>query len=378
MINLPKDAYTSTTWFEKEQEKIFEQNWQFAGFTSDLNEAGEFLTVQVGRINLIVVKGPDLKIRAFHNQCRHRGTQLLRTCGKAGKALTCPYHDWSYSLEGDLLSVPQQREEFPDLDKKMLGLHRASVSIWKEMIWVHPEPAPEPLTDWLGDIKGLVGPHRVEELIEDPDSATEHEIKANWKIVAENYIDGYHLAHLHSATLNMYAHQQQECGFVGKHFAFYEPLTDKYADNLKEMSPLPPIDHFTEEQPLGAYVPLIFPNLGIGASESSWSIFHIIPLAPNLTRVITRTKVMPASGWAYFRQSQRSNNAFASMSGKYAEGTSPDDPMQSGDFMAEDIFACEQQQKALNSPYFSVGPTAQNQEASVRDFQSIINLEMEQ
>ncbi len=372
VIHLPKKAYTSEQWFQLEQEKIFEKNWQFAGFIEDLPEPGSFLTVQVGRYSLIVVKGPDEQLRAFHNMCRHRGTQLLRTCGKAGKVLTCPYHDWSYSLKGDLIAVPQEKTEFPDLDKKTLGLHKASVETWLGMIWVHPEPDAPSLKHWLQGAEDYIGPHRVEELYEDPDSITEHEIQANWKIVAENYIDGYHLAHLHSATLDMYDHQRQETGFVGPHFMFYEPLTEAYQKNLKTRSPLPVIDHFDKENPIGAYVPLLFPNLGIGASESSWSIFHIIPLAPDKTKVITRTRVMPVSNWSFYKQEWRSYQYYKDKGGKYKQGAEIDDPMMSGDFMAEDVFVCEQQQKSLASPLFSVGATAKKQEASVRGFQQWI------
>lgn len=376
VIHLPKAAYTSPEWFKHEQAEIFEKNWQFAGFIEDLPEPGDFITVQVGRYSLIVIKGPDSQLRAFHNMCRHRGTQLLRTCGKAGKTITCPYHDWSYSLEGDLIAVSQQKTEFPDLDKKSLGLHKAHVSIWLGMIWVHPVPDAAPLEQWLQGVDNCIGPHRVDELVEYPEAATDHEIHANWKLVVENYIDGYHLAHLHSATLNMYDHLQQETGFIGPHFTFYEPLKDDYAQNLKRISPLPPIDHFTDEQPLGAYVPMLFPNLGIAATEDSWSIFHVIPLAPNRTRVITRTRIKAVSDWAYLWQNGKSYSHDWKQRGKYKDGIGQDDPMMSGDFMAEDIYVCEQQKKSLESPLFSVGATATHQEKSIRDFQTIILQQM--
>ena len=376
VIHLPKAAYTSEEWFKQEQATLFEKNWQFAGLVEDLPEPGDFITVQAGRYSLIVLKGPDGQLRAFHNMCRHRGTQLLRTCGKAGKAITCPYHDWSYSLEGDLIAVPQQKTEFPDLDKKSLGLHKAQVDIWLGMIWVHPMPDAEPLKQWLQGVDNYIGPHRPEALVEYPEAATDHEIHANWKLIVENYIDGYHLAHLHSATLNMYDHQKQKTGFIGPHFTFYEPLQDDYAKNLKDKSPLPPIDHFTDDQPMGAYVPMLFPNLGIAATEDSWSIFHVIPLAPNCTRVITRTRIKAVSDWTYLWQSGKSYSQQSTWSGKYKEGIGSDDPMMSGDFMAEDIYVCEQQQKSLESPLFSVGATARHQEKSIRDFQNIILQQM--
>lgn len=369
VIHLPKEAYTSQKWFEREQELIFGRNWQFAGFVEDLSGAGDYLTVQVGPYSLLVVKGRDHRLRAFHNMCRHRGTQLLRSCGKDQKAITCPYHDWTYSLNGELLSVPQQQQEFPDLDKATLGLHKASVETWKGMIWVHADPQAESLMHWLQGVDQLIGPHRVEELVEYPDTCTEHEIQANWKIVVENYIDGYHLAHLHANTLYMYDHQKQQTGFNGPHFHFYEPLSTEFEQNLHRMSPMPVIDHFTEQQPIGAYVPMLFPNFGIGASESSWSTFHVIPLAPDRCKVVIRSRLMAVSEREFASQERKSWKFYEQrMGGKYPD-LPEDDPLGSADFMAEDVYVCEQQQKSLSSPLFSVGATAQHQEASVRDFQ---------
>ncbi len=367
---LPKDAYLSESWFKQEQALIFEKNWQFAGFIEDLKE--NFLTVQVGRCNLIILKNAQQQLRAYHNLCRHRGTQLLRTCGKKKKTITCPYHDWSYSLEGELIAVPQEKIEFPELDKSRLGLHKAAVKEWLGMIWVHVDPNAPFFFDWLGEAQKAVGPHRVDELVEYPDTATQHDIKANWKIIVENYIDGYHLSHLHSNTLDMYNHQQQHSQFVGSHFAFYEPLSDKFKHNLKKMSPFPLIEHFTDEQPIGAYVPMFFPNLGIAATESSWSIFHVIPLTPEVTRVITRTRLMPVSDWEFAKQASRSWAYYSSQRSKYDQPLQEDDPMESGDFMLEDVFACEQQQKALQSPLFSIGATARYQEAAIQEFQQHI------
>lgn len=370
---LPKRAYTSKAFFQLEQRAIFSATWQFAGLLEDVHNPGDFVTVQAGLYNILVVRGRDQRLRAFHNLCRHRGTQLLRAVGKTQKAITCPYHDWTYSLQGDLISVPDERAQFPNLDKSKLCLHKAAVETWRGMIFVHPDPNAAPLMRWLGDIERYLGPHQPELLKEYEGSAQTHTIKANWKIVAENYIDGYHLAHLHAATLNMYDHSRQQSGFMGPHYVFYEPLTPDYQANLATMAPFPRIKEVADAQ-LGAYVPLIFPNLGLSEMESAWSIFHIIPLAPDKTRVVMRTKVAPMSDWEALGKSITASMAWsgAGGGGKYGGAQDADDPMSWGDFMAEDIFACEQQQKSLKSPLFSVGATALELEASVRTFQSTV------
>lgn len=368
---LPVEAYTSQGWFDKEQKYLFSRTWQYAGFMEDVAQPGDYITVQAGLNNILVVRGRDQRLRAFHNICRHRGTQLLRATGKSQKAITCPYHDWTYSLEGVLMSIPEKATQFPDLDRSAFCLHRASVETWRGMVFVHPESTTPPFMDWLAGAQDYLGPHQPEKLVEYEGTRQRHKIQANWKIVVENYIDGYHLAHLHSETLAMYDHAKQESGFVGPHYVFYEPLTPDYLADVEKKAPYPLIDHVPRQQ-IGAYVPMLFPNIGLSATESSWSTFHIIPVAPDKTIVEIRSKLMPASNWKFMTQGWSSASRFSWKAGdKYGTGD-PDDPMASGDFMAEDIYACEQQQKSLKSPYFAVGATAKDLEDSVRQFQRLI------
>ena len=365
--HLPVEAYTSHEWFEREREQLFGNVWQFGGFVDDVADSGDYVTVQAGPHPLFVMRSPDGNLRAFHNICRHRGTQLLRTIGKASKSIICPYHHWNYSLDGDLRNIPSRKTEFPDVDMKALCLHKASVATWKGMFFVHPNRDAQPLSDWLKDIEDQIGPHRPEELVEYKEGRTRHEIKANWKIVVENYIDGYHLAHLHSETLYMYDHKRQKSGFIGPHFVFYEPLAKEFREGVEKQSPLPLIDHGSPEE-LGAYVPMLFPNLGLNATEGSWSIFHVIPVAADKTVVETRTRVMPASDWEFMKQNFSSWwNWKGKPKPKFDGG--PQDPLSSGDFMAEDVYACEQQFKAMHSPMFSVGATAKTLEKSILEFQ---------
>lgn len=113
---LPVEAYTGQDWFERELEMIFSRTWAYAGFAEDVAEPGAYTSIRAGLNELFIVMGRDRRLRAFHNLCRHRGTQLLRAIGKTEKAITCPYHDWTYDLEGNLLSVPDEQQEFGQVD----------------------------------------------------------------------------------------------------------------------------------------------------------------------------------------------------------------------------------------------------------------------
>ena len=173
---------------------------------NDLANPGDYMTVQVGVHPIFVVRGHDHRLRAFHNICRHRGTQLLRAKGRSEKNIVCPYHNWTYSLNGALKRIPEQKTQFAgqQIDMDQLCLFDASVDTWREMIFVHPDPDAESLMAYLGDVPNHVGPHQVDKLVEFEGMLYTKEVKANWKILVENAIDGYHLDHLHPDTLNMY------------------------------------------------------------------------------------------------------------------------------------------------------------------------------
>lgn len=368
---LPVEAYTSREWFDREQAQIFSRTWRYAGLREDIAEPGQHLAVQAGLNNLFVIMGRDRRLRAFHNRCRHRGTQLIRAVGKAKKALTCPYHDWTYDLEGRLVSVPDEAQEYGQLDKSCLGLRPASVDIWRGMIFVHPDPQAEPIGEWFGPMEPHLGPHDVDAMPEYEEGGASYEIAANWKIVVDNYIDVYHLSHLHSGTLAMYDHRRAEYGFVGPHFAFWEPPSADFAADIEGNSPYPLV--IPAEQ-AGAWVPMLFPGIGLAESESSWANFVITPLAPDRTRVDNRVRVADLDSWAFAKQARRSQRFWESkISPKYDEQNADgeDDPMASGDFTAEDIYTCEAQQLALSSPGFETGPAAAG-EQPILDHQQVV------
>ena len=366
---LPVEAYTSQEWFDREQERIFSRTWAFAGLVGDVSEPGQYVSVQAGLNNIFIVMGEDGQLRAFHNICRHRGTQLLRAVGKTRKVITCPYHDWTYDLEGCLRSVPDRRNQFPDLDMTTLGLKRASVARWRGMFWVHPDEDAVPISDWFGGVESRLGPHDIDALVEYHKGRMEYTIAANWKIVVENYIDGYHLSHLHSGTLSMYDHSRIESGFAGPHFYFQEPLSPEYAADVEKNAAMPLV--IPAEQ-AGAWVPMLFPGIGLAENEDSWSVFHITPVAPDSTKVVVRTKVADASLLAFASQSFRSWSFWSKRVRPKFDNGDTGDPMASGDFMQEDIYACEQQQRSLQSPFFEHGPSALKGEAGVRRHQELV------
>ena len=134
---------------------------------------------------------------------------------------------------------------------------------------------------------------------------------------------------------------------------------------------MPLIDNIPTSQ-LGAFVPMLFPGIGLAETESSWSVFHVIPLAADKTRVEIRSKVMPVSEWEFLKCMGRSAKFWHQNIRPKDKRASPDHPLGSADFMQEDIYICEQQQKSLKSPYFELGPSAIHGELPIRVHQQVV------
>lgn len=365
---LPVEAYTSQEWFEREQRDLFGKSWQFAGMTADIPESGQYICVNVGAYPIIVIRDEQGELKAYHNICRHRGTQLLEVTGKRKKVIQCPYHDWVYSLEGKLIGVPQKRRQFPNMNLSHWSLFPAAIAAWKEMIFVNPDHEAAPFVEWLGDFPHYFGPHQPK-LLQETD-VRHYEVKANWKIFVENYIDVYHLSHLHAETLNMYDHARLESVFTGAgHVATYDPPNRQYRKYLETTpnSYMPLI--IPESEKWGAYTHMMFPNFGIAATEYFWSTLEVIPVSPALTRVKVRSRTKLEGAWLALAAGYEKVSAWLGQLMGYKPN---DNPLESGDFMLEDIYACEQQQKAMKSPRFAFGPTSIDQEQLIVDFQRTV------
>jgi len=193
---LPYAWYTDPEILERERERIFRPAWQYAGHTGQLAEPGYFAT-EVAGTPVVVTRDRDGVLRGFVNVCRHRGFALAE--GEAGReTLQCPYHAWTYGLDGRLRAAPRSEEE-ADFPQDELGLVPVAVDTWGPFVFANAGTDPEPLAQALGSL-----PVQVAELGLDVDSLVHHsrweaEIEANWKIVCENFLECYHCQVAHPA-----------------------------------------------------------------------------------------------------------------------------------------------------------------------------------
>jgi phenylpropionate dioxygenase-like ring-hydroxylating dioxygenase large terminal subunit len=191
---LPWSWYADPEVLRREGERIFARNWQYAGHSGQLADDGSYFASVAGQIPVVVTRARGGDVRAFLNVCRHRGHVLASGAGKR-ETLQCPYHAWTYGLDGTLRAAPRADRE-PGFDFDELGLAEISVGTWGPFVFVNPDPGAAPLAEALGDV-----PSRLAEIV-DVDALefrfrTEYELEANWKIACENFLECYHCAVAH-------------------------------------------------------------------------------------------------------------------------------------------------------------------------------------
>lgn len=192
---LPGDAYTSEEIYQREIERIFRRSWLCVGHASDWPKAGSFKLRTIAGDNLIVVRGDDDRIRAFHNVCRHRGARLcVEDDGNVGRSIRCPYHAWNYDLEGSLKAAPTMAE-VAGFDRKDYPLHPVSTDIWGGLVFLNLDPSAAPLRQALEPVWTKFDAWKIDEL--EVAHRTVYDVEANWKLLFQNYSECYHCPGVH-------------------------------------------------------------------------------------------------------------------------------------------------------------------------------------
>ena len=212
------DAYVSAEFHALELDRIFGRSWVPVCVSDEIAEPGSFVVVDVAGRSLIVCRNRAGELRAHHNVCRHRGSRLLLDGerGRVARFFQCPYHAWAYDLDGSCLGTPlftpesgiprDQQGAFDmsdvrSFDKADHGLYPARVDSWASIVFVCLDPDAPSLVDELGDLPERLSGYRLDEhrLVR----RVEYEIAANWKLVAENFMEYYHLPWVHPGLVKV-------------------------------------------------------------------------------------------------------------------------------------------------------------------------------
>lgn len=198
---VPVDPMTNPEFFELEREKIFGRSWLNIGRIEELPKHGTYFVkdIDVLHTSLLVVRGADDVVRAFHNVCRHRGNRLVGGCSGKARAFACNFHGWTYDLEGRLSVVPDEGE-FPCLEKSELGLVPVATEVWQGFIFVNFNPQPrQSLVEYLGEFGQALEGYPFESLER---VVTYHiDLKANWKVWIDAFQEGYHVPFVHRTSI---------------------------------------------------------------------------------------------------------------------------------------------------------------------------------
>jgi choline monooxygenase len=189
---LPWSWYTDPELLRLEQERVFRRGWHYAGPAEHAAEPGDFFTCEVGDVPVVVTRDADGELHALLNVCRHRGSLVAQGRGNRS-TLQCPYHAWTYQLDGRLRTAPRATE----VDVEGVALHELSVEALGPMLFVSPEPSPPPLAELLGPVPQLLADAGVDLAQLRFRRRSEYEQACNWKIAVENYLECYHCAVAH-------------------------------------------------------------------------------------------------------------------------------------------------------------------------------------
>lgn len=287
---LPGSYYTDAAVFAAEQERIFEEMWFCAVRGEDVAAAGRYRTVQVGRESILVTRNAHGEARAFLNVCRHRGAMLCADGeGAVKRTFRCIYHAWSYDLDGRLVAAPNLAK-MPDIDRVEYGLRPVHAREWLGYVWVSLSETPPSFSETvqgaceerLGDLAALER-YGIESL--SLGRRIRYDVRANWKLIIENFMECYHCATIHPELVHVlpefaggYAAQY----YVG-HGAEFGPGIEGFT--VDGGAGVTTIASLAGEQDRRYYAVTIKPQVFLNLVPDHVILHRMYPLAPDRTVV---------------------------------------------------------------------------------------------
>jgi glycine betaine catabolism A len=334
---LPARFYVDEAYFERERDELFRRKWICAGRSEEIEDQGQFVLRDVAGDSIIVTRSPDGRVHAFYNVCRHRGTRLCTdTTGTFAGSIQCPYHAWTYALDGRLIGAPHM-DEVPHFRKQDYPLHAVHADVWDGHIFLNLSKDPPPLAAQLGDLPSKFAGWRMQDLR--LGRRIVYDIRANWKLIIQNYNECLHCPNLHPA-LNRLSHY-----LSGEN----EPLNASYMGGRMDLRPgvdtlsidgscpralLPGL---TAEDRRRVYYYAIFPNMLLSLHPDYMLVHTLWPVAPDRTINVCE--------W-HFQRSELSGAGF--------------DPADAVDFWdmtnRQDWHVCELSQAGISSRAYTPGP----------------------
>ena len=287
-------TYRNTELFDLEMQTLIKRNWQLVGHVSELAEPGDYLTFDTAGERALVLRDADGDIRGFHNVCRHRGSRVVEgERGRCERAIVCPFHGWTYGLDGSLKNTPAPKT-FSHLDKSRHGLVPLDLEIWHGFVFIRFAGDGPSLAEQLAPVEHLVEPYRMADVVP-LGGRYRTEYDYNWKIIHDVDNEGYHVPMAHPSLQQLYGRTYADLETGG---VVYSTGTvdekrarlwsvDQYKKLLPEFGHLP-ADH----QRLWLYVG-VYPNMVFAIYPDMLEFYMTLPLGVQRTAMIGRSYALP-------------------------------------------------------------------------------------
>jgi carnitine monooxygenase subunit len=292
-VSLPGWLYFDPEFFEAEKTAFLRAAPQVVCHESEIREPGEWRTIDYLGESVLVVRGDDGDVRAFANVCRHRGSRVVSGGAGCARRLTCPYHAWTYALDGRLVGVPR-KSDYPGLDGSKLGLVPIELETWHGFLFVRLEPGGPSVAEMMAPHEAEIAPYRFEQL-KALGRVTLRPRDVNWKNVADNYSDGLHIAVAHPGLTRLFGR-----GYAisaGEH-------VDRMAGDLIERPSANPSERAYQQMlPEAVHLPTelrrrwlyfkLWPNLAFDIYPDQVDFMQFLPVSPTETVIREISYALP-------------------------------------------------------------------------------------
>lgn len=344
---LPREYYASEDIYAAEVRRIFYRRWLCVGRVDEVPHPGDYVARQIGDAGVIILRDKAGHLRAFHNTCRHRGTRLCELpSGNLGERIVCPYHSWTYALDGRLVGAPSTAG-IEGFDKGDYPLHPVHVAEWEGFAFMNLAREPEPFVEVFAPLLAKFGRFNL------PALATarriEYDVQANWKLLFQNYSECYHCSPVHPALVKLSPSTSGENDlFEGPFLGGFMTINETAGSMTMtgRACGLPVSDALGEEDRQRVYYYSIFPNMLLSL-HPDYVMFHTLwPAGTGRTRI--------TCGWMFHPDTLRD------------PALNPDDGVQFWDMTnRQDWHICEESQRGILSPAYEPGPYSPRESLSV-------------
>ena len=288
---LPNECYTSKDYTLIERKKLFEDKWIVAGVASSIPEIGDVKPIDILGMPILILRNKQNEIKVFHNVCSHRGVKLVSKSGKINSLIRCPYHSWSYSLDGELMATPHiggmNKHSADGFDKSKSNLKEIRSYIWLDLIMINinqNEMSFEEYIKPLSDRWEKFWPIKDRELIHHSNDFGYFKLnaKCNWKFAIENYCESYHLPWVHPG-LNSYSKIEDHYHIQGLPNRFAGQGTVVYNPQFKGKEKLPSFPNWPKDKENIAEYVALFPNVMLGIHKDHYYAYWIEPINHEFT-----------------------------------------------------------------------------------------------